>query len=113
MTPTKTTNPPLQRHPASYRDSKPLFFAQSPAIPARVTFRIYAKTTVALARGACRHAPLKIYESPRIISGTAEALRRSALFMIFNPRAPAKKCSCTGIGSTDARRTRFGDDTNQ
>jgi hypothetical protein len=36
-----------------------------------------------------------------------------AAFMIFNPRAPAKKCSCTGIGSTDARRTRFGDDTNQ
>ena len=34
---------------------------------------------------------MKIYESPRIISGTAEALRRSALFMIFNPRAPAEK----------------------
>src|SRR5215831_12118460 len=36
------------------------FFAQSPVIRARAIFPIYAKTTVALVRAACHHAPMKI-----------------------------------------------------
>jgi hypothetical protein len=62
MIPTKTTNPAITATPSKLPRQQPLFFAQSPAIRARVTFRIYAKTTVALARGACRHTLMKTYE---------------------------------------------------
>jgi hypothetical protein len=71
MTPTKTTSPAITATPSKLPRQQTTVFCPItgyPAIRAKVTFRIYAKITVALARGACRHAPMKIHESPRHLS---------------------------------------------
>ena len=77
MIPTKTASPAITATPSKLPRQQPLFFAQSPPIRARVTFRIYAKITVALARVACRHAPMKIYSSPPRLKKRAGSVARS------------------------------------
>jgi hypothetical protein len=61
MTPQKI-NSAIQRRPASYNDREPPILLLSQGIHARVILPIYAKTTVALVRAACRPTLMKTYE---------------------------------------------------
>ena len=57
MAPTQKIRPAFHS-----RRSRQLSLAPSRTIRARATFRIYAKTTAALVKEACRHAPMKIHK---------------------------------------------------
>jgi hypothetical protein len=60
-------------------------FAQLRTFHARAIFHIYAKTTAALVKEACRRAPMKIHE-PRFLWSSPTCTERAL------PVMPAKVC---------------------
>jgi hypothetical protein len=63
MTPTQTTSPAITATLSKLPRQQTTVLCPITGYPCEGD--IYAKIAVALARGACRHAPMKIYESPR------------------------------------------------
>jgi hypothetical protein len=77
MNPTKMTSP--DAHPTSYNVCAQLFIYPITSYHARAIFPIYARTTVALVRVACRHALMKIYESGSWNRFNAQQAARSCI----------------------------------